>query len=83
MRVTTRKSPRRHHPGVPSLGVSTAVDETAVIDWRRQQLEAAGCDPRLALAIALEPAADYHRVVELVGRGCDCRTAWRILRPDA
>jgi hypothetical protein len=49
--------------------------------WRREQLLAAGFDPRLATAVAGSPAYDLHAMIELVERGCPPALAARILAP--
>lgn len=49
-------------------------------DWRRQQLEEAGFQPRLAVLLAVSPV-DLHALIGLVEYGCPPRLAARILAP--
>ena len=54
-------------------------DTASLLDWRLEQLCAAGYDGGTALALALDPQVDLHLVVSLLNRGCSFETAWRIL----
>ena len=51
-----------------------------VTAWRREQLEAAGFEPRLAFVLAVG-SADVHALIDLVERGCPPGLAARILAP--
>jgi hypothetical protein len=51
-----------------------------VSDWRLQQLRQAGWPETDALLLAERPEIDLHVACELLERGCDIGTAWRILR---
>jgi hypothetical protein len=54
---------------------------SAVADWRRERLIAAGFAADLALRLAEDCAIDLHAVLELVDRGCAPALAARILAP--
>lgn len=51
-----------------------------VLGWRREVLERAGFDRRLAVLLAASPV-DLHAVIGLVEYGCPPRLAARILAP--
>jgi hypothetical protein len=53
----------------------------AVVAWRRQRLSAAGFNPPTAEALACNPKADLHALLDLVDKGCPPRLAARILAP--
>jgi hypothetical protein len=54
-----------------------------VVDWREQQLRAAGFEQALARKLAGDCAVDLHALIELVERGCPPDLAARILAPLA
>jgi len=54
---------------------------SAVADWRRRRLLAAGFAPGLAAQLAEECSIDLHAMLELVDRGCPPELAARILAP--
>ena len=57
-----------------------AADPVAkVLGWRVEQLIAAGFDGDDALVLALDRSVDLHVAIELVRRGCQPKTALRIL----
>lgn len=51
----------------------------AILDWRLEQLIAAGYDADEALQVAVRYEIDLHRAVALVRSGCPAETALRIL----
>jgi hypothetical protein len=51
----------------------------AILDWRLEQLMAAGYDAEEALQVAVRNEIDLHRAVRLVRSGCPAETALRIL----
>ena len=56
------------------------VTEDEVLDWRFQQLRAAGYDRRTARLLSRRRYVDLHEAVELVGqRGCSADMAAQIL----
>jgi hypothetical protein len=57
----------------------TRVSDEEVVDWRRDQLIRAGCDPSGALILAKRSHVDLHEAVDLLERGCPPRTALEIL----
>jgi hypothetical protein len=54
---------------------------SAVADWRRERLIAAGFAADLAVRLAEDCAIDLHALLELVDRGCAPALAARILAP--
>jgi hypothetical protein len=58
-----------------------AGERELVVGWRRDQLADAGFPPRLAAAVACDPAFDVHALIELAERGCPPELAVRILAP--
>ncbi len=52
-----------------------------VIEWRRNQLLAAGFALPLARSLARDDRYDLHALIELVERGCHPLVAVRILAP--
>ncbi|HEV7805630.1 MAG TPA: hypothetical protein VGO80_07430 [Solirubrobacteraceae bacterium] len=54
---------------------------SALGDWRRRRLIAAGFDPRLAGELAGGGDVDLHELLVLVDRGCPPVLAARILAP--
>jgi hypothetical protein len=54
---------------------------TALGEWRRRRLTAAGFEPRVAAELADEPAVDLHELLVLLDRGCPPPLAARILAP--
>ena len=52
-----------------------------VLRWRRDQLDAAGFEPALALELAQDRRYDLHALIELVERGCPPSLAIRIVAP--
>jgi hypothetical protein len=61
--------------------VRSSEADRAVIDWRRQQLLAAGFSVDLAGEVACDWRYDLHAMIELVERGCEPSLAARILAP--
>jgi hypothetical protein len=61
----------------------TTREAREVLDWREQQLCAAGFEPNLAGKLAGDCAIDLHALIELVERGCPPELAARILAPVA
>jgi hypothetical protein len=55
--------------------------DRAVIDWRCEQLLAAGFSGGLAGELACDWRYDLHALIELVERGCEPTLAARILAP--
>lgn len=51
-------------------------------DWRERLLRQAGCEPRLAAALAGDARYDLSEILDLIGRGCPPPVAARILAPD-
>jgi hypothetical protein len=56
--------------------------EQAVVDWRQEQLVAAGFPVSLSVRLAEHPGYDVHELIGLVEHGCEPRLAARILAPD-
>ena len=56
---------------------------TAVGDWRRRRLIAAGFDPSLATRLAGDDGVDLHELLVLLDRGCPHDLAVRITAPLA
>ena len=54
---------------------------TALDEWRRRRLTAAGFEPRLAAELVDEPAIDLHELLVLLDRGCPPELAARIVAP--
>lgn len=54
---------------------------SAIDDWRRRRLAAAGFEPRLAARLAAEPAIDLHELLLLLDGGCPPELAARIVAP--
>jgi hypothetical protein len=54
---------------------------SAVAEWRRGRLLAAGFAPDLAAHLVEECTIDLHAMLELVDRGCPAALAARILAP--
>ena len=52
-----------------------------VVQWRRDQLVAAGFPLPLAARIAADSRYDLHELIELTERGCPSELAVRILAP--
>jgi len=52
-----------------------------VVEWRRNQLLAAGFPEPLARSLARDGHYDLHALIELVERGCDPLVAVRIVAP--
>jgi hypothetical protein len=52
-----------------------------VVDWRREQLLAAGFPGELAQELACDRRYDLHALIELVECGCEPALAARILAP--
>jgi len=61
--------------------MSIRTQDTHIVDWRRQQLRAAGFPDALADKAARDVRLDLHAAIELVERGCEPRLALRILAP--
>ncbi len=61
------------------LALETA-DATRLIEVRFQALRARGCDGETAALIAVHPEVSVAEAGELLERGCEPRTALRILR---
>jgi hypothetical protein len=59
----------------------SAAADRAVIDWRREQLLAAGLPGEVACKLACDWRYDLHALIELVERGCEPLLAARILAP--
>jgi hypothetical protein len=57
-------------------------EDTAVAEWRFDQLLTAGVDPALAACLAADPRWDLHALIDLIERGCRPDLAARILMPD-
>jgi hypothetical protein len=55
--------------------------DRAVVDWRCEQLLAAGFSGGLAGQLACDWRYDLHALIELVERGCEPTLAARILAP--
>ena len=53
-----------------------------MLPWRRSQLRRAGCDAKLAGALAADMRYDLHSVLDLIDRGCPPHLAARILAPQ-
>lgn len=53
-----------------------------MLRWRRQLLQHAGCEPRLARELAAHGDLDLHDLLNLIDRGCPPHLAARILAPD-
>jgi hypothetical protein len=54
-------------------------NELSVEDWRYQQLVKAGWPETQALALAADHHVDLHLACDLLAKGCDPETAWRIV----
>jgi hypothetical protein len=54
---------------------------TAVVEWRRERLLAAGVAPEVAANLAWDCGVDLHALLELIDRGCPPDLAARILAP--
>lgn len=61
--------------------MTRGAEAKAVVAWRRQRLSAAGFDTSTAEALARNPSADLHALLDLVDRGCPPTLAARILAP--
>lgn len=57
----------------------TRLSDKEVVDWRRDQLVRAGCDPSSALILAKRSHVDLHEAIELLERGCAPALALEIL----
>ncbi len=66
-----RRAPSQAHSNTPS----------AVGQWRRRRLIAAGFDAELADALVDDGAVDLHELLVLLDRGCPPALAARILAP--
>ena len=66
-----RRAPTHADPGPPS----------AVGQWRRRRLIAAGFDAGLADALVDDGAVDLHELLVLLDHGCPPALAARILAP--
>lgn len=55
--------------------------QSAVAQWRRRRLIAAGFDAELADALVADGAVDLHELLVLLDRGCPPELAARILAP--
>ena len=68
----------------PKHHINTEIDyldcPDRVLGWRRELLERAGFDRRLAVLLAASPV-DLHALIGLVEYGCPPRLAARILAP--
>jgi hypothetical protein len=51
------------------------------VEWRRDRLLDAGCEPELAVRLAADCRIDLHALLDLVDRGCPPGLAARILAP--
>jgi hypothetical protein len=56
-------------------------DFEVFLQWRADQLEAAGLGHLEALKVAANERFDLHALLELIDRGCPPELAVRILRP--
>jgi hypothetical protein len=56
--------------------------DPAVVDWRQEQLVAAGFPLPLAVRLAEHTGYDVHELIGLVEHGCEPELAARILAPD-
>jgi hypothetical protein len=65
----------------PRSDATGSVPATALGEWRRRRLAAAGFEPQLAAELADEPAVDLHELLVLLDRGCPPPLAARILAP--
>jgi hypothetical protein len=52
-----------------------------MVPWRRSELRRAGCDARLAAALADDLRYDVPAMLALIDRGCAPEVAARILAP--
>ena len=57
-----------------------AEDATRLISARFHALCARGCEPEAAAVVAVRPEIGVADASDLIRRGCDARTALRILR---
>jgi hypothetical protein len=57
----------------------TRLSDEVLVDWRREQLVRAGCDPSSALILAKRSHVDLHEAIELLERGCPPKVALEIL----
>ena len=68
----------------PKHDMETGIDyldrPDRVLGWRREVLERAGFDRRLAVLLATSPV-DLHALIGLVEYGCPPRLAARIMAP--
>ena len=64
-----------------SAGTQGDRRDEGVVAWRRRQLLGAGFSAVLADALAGQPRADLHALLQLVERGCPPVLAARILAP--
>ena len=61
-------------PGPPAT-------DTALGEWRRRRLMAAGFDAPLAASLTQDEAVDLHELLVLLDRGCPPELAARIVAP--
>lgn len=57
------------------------LEDSAVVEWRAEQLLRVGVGPDPAAVLARDPSVDLHALLELVDRGCPPHLAARILAP--
>lgn len=60
-----------------ATGVET--ERERVERWRTRVLERAGYDPEAVIVLSISVDVDLHEAVRLLDRGCDQRTALKIL----
>ncbi len=54
-------------------------EEDRVLTWRREELERAGYDERIAQMLSELRYVDLHLATHLIRRGCPAETALKIL----
>ncbi len=63
-----------------AAGLQLQVDENSLVEqWRADELERAGFEPRAAAAIAARHDIDLHFASDLLRRGCSQELALQIL----
>lgn len=68
-----------HEMSAAELDTTSAPEIDRVEQWRREELERAGYDPKSAFVLATSREIDLHTAVDLLERGCPVEIALAIL----